>query len=187
MRSKNFLSELIRAKWAKPIRCSFEPLQPDGRSGLLARWEFHNFGRKRNFRNRCRISRYCSVTVGWGMRQRILIVDDDPALMELLTLFLRSEEFEILSAADAATALALIQEQQLAALITDSLPGLRGLQITKAFRKKHPLGAIIFFTGLTFEDTSQQALAAGANLVLFKPVGLNEVVSALRRLLAKSA
>jgi DNA-binding response OmpR family regulator len=121
------------------------------------------------------------------MRQRVLIVDDDSALMELLALFLRSEEYEILSADDAATALALIQEQPLAALITDSLPGLRGLEVMKLFRKRNPLGAIIFFTGLSFEDTSQRALSAGANLVLFKPVGLDEVVAALRRLLAKSA
>lgn len=107
--------------------------------------------------------------------------------MEVLTLFLRSEEYEIVPADDTASALALVQEQPLAALITDSLPGFGGLQVIRAFRKKNPLGAIIFFTGLSFEDTAQQALNAGANLVLFKPVGLDEVVAALRRLLAKSA
>ena len=57
----------------------------------------------------------------------------------------------------------------------------------KAFRKKNPLGAIIFFTGLALDDTSELATSAGANVVLFKPVGLDVVDSTLRRLLAKSA
>lgn len=121
------------------------------------------------------------------MRQSILIVDDDPALVEILTLFLRSENYEIFSADDAATALDLIRKQQLAALITDSLSGLRGLQVVQEFRKVNPQGTIIFFTGLTFADTAEQAVAAGANMVLFKPIGLDEVASALRRSLMKTA
>lgn len=121
------------------------------------------------------------------MRHKLLIVDDDPALVEILTIFLGSEEFEIFSADNADSALDIVQEQMLAALITDSLPGFRGLQLVKAFRKKNPVGAAIFFTGLAFDDTSQRAINAGANVVLFKPVGLNEVTAVLRRLLAKSA
>jgi DNA-binding response OmpR family regulator len=122
-----------------------------------------------------------------GVRHKVLIVDDDPALVDILTVFLDSGEYEIFSADNAASALSIVQEQPLSALITDSLLGFRGLQVVKAFRKKNPLGAAIFFTGLAFDDTSQRAMSAGANVVLFKPVGLNEVAAALRRFLARSA
>jgi len=121
------------------------------------------------------------------MRHTILIVDDDAALVEIMTVFLRSEDYEIFVADSAPAAMSLIQEESLSGLIIDSLPGLRGLDVVKLFRKKNPLGAIIFFTGLAYDDTLETAMKAGANLVLFKPVGLEKIASALRRLLAKTA
>jgi len=121
------------------------------------------------------------------MRESILIVDDDATLVDLLGIFLRSKGYDIVSAGDVALAMGLIQRRELGALIADSLPGLEGLQVVRTFRKKNPLGAIIFFTGLAHEDTSELATNAGANAVLFKPVGLDVVDSTLRRLLAKSA
>ena len=121
------------------------------------------------------------------MRQAILIVDDDSALVEIMTLFLRSEDYEIFAVDSAPAAIRLIEEESLSGLIIDSLPGLSGLDVVKAFRKRNPLGAIIFFTGLAYDDTSETAMEAGANVVLFKPVGLDKIASALRRFLAKSA
>jgi two-component system response regulator MtrA len=121
------------------------------------------------------------------MLHTILIVDDDAALAEILTLFLRSEGYEIFAVDSAPAAMRLIQEESLSGLIIDSLPGLRGLDVVRLFRKKNPLGAIIFFTGLAYDDTLETAMKAGANLVLFKPVGLEKIASALRRLVAKTA
>jgi DNA-binding response OmpR family regulator len=121
------------------------------------------------------------------MRHSILIVDDDAALVEIMTVFLRSEDYEISAVDNAVAAIALIQEESLSALIIDSLPGLGGLDVVRIFRKKNPLGAIIFFTGLAYDDTSETATEAGANVVLFKPVGLDRIASVLRRLLAKTA
>jgi DNA-binding response OmpR family regulator len=121
------------------------------------------------------------------MRESILIVDDDVTLIELLGIFLRSKGYDIVVADDASAALSIVQQKQLEALIADSLPGLDGLTVVKAFRDRNPSGAIIFFTGLASEDTSELATAAGADVVLFKPVGLDVVHSTLRRLLAKSA
>jgi two-component system, OmpR family, response regulator len=121
------------------------------------------------------------------MHHTILIVDDDAALVEILTVFLRSQDYEIFAVDSAPAAMRVIQEESLSGLIIDSLPGLRGLDVVKIFRKKNPLGAIIFFTGLAYDDTSETAMEAGANAVLFKPVGLEKIASALRRLLAKTA
>jgi len=121
------------------------------------------------------------------MRHTILIVDDDAALVEIMTVFLRSENYEIFAADDVTAAMSLIQEETFSGLIIDSFPGLRGLEVVRVFRKKNPLGAIIFFTGLAYDDTSETAMKAGANAVLFKPVGLEKIASALRRLLARTA
>jgi two-component system, OmpR family, response regulator MtrA len=121
------------------------------------------------------------------MRHTILIVDDDAALVEIMTVFLRSEDYEVFAVDSAPAAMSVIQEESLSGLIIDSSPGLRGLDVVKIFRKKNPLGAIIFFTGLAYDDTSETALEAGANAVLFKPVGLEKIASALRRFLAKTA
>jgi DNA-binding response OmpR family regulator len=118
------------------------------------------------------------------MRQTILIVDHDAALVEIMTVFLRSEDYV---ADSAPAAMNLIQKESLSGLIIDSLPGLRGLDVVKVFRKKNPLGALIFFTCLAYDDTLETAMKTGANLVLFKPVGLEKIASALRRLLAKTA
>ena len=121
------------------------------------------------------------------MRHTILIVDDDAALVEIMTVFLRSQDYEIFAADSVTAAMSLIQQESFSGLIIDSLPGLRGLEVVKLFRKKNPLGAIIFFTGLAYDETSETAIKAGANAVLFKPVGLEKIASALRRLLAKTA
>ena len=86
-----------------------------------------------------------------------------------------------------AAAMRAIQEESLSGMIIDSLPGLRGLDVVKIFRKNNPLGATIFFTGLVYDDTSETAMEVGANAVLFKPVELEKIVSTLARLLAKTA
>ena len=58
--------------------------------------------------------------------------------------------------------MSLIQQESLSGLIIDSLPGLRGLDVVKVFRRES-LGAIIFSTGLAYDDTSETAMKAGAN------------------------
>ena len=121
------------------------------------------------------------------MRESILIVDDDATLLELLGIFLRSKGYDIVSADNSSVAMRIIEGRRLGALIADSLPGLDGLRVVRAFREKNPSGAVIFFTGLASDDTSELATTAGANVVLFKPVGLEVVDSTLQRLLAKSA
>ncbi|HLH08028.1 MAG TPA: response regulator [Terriglobales bacterium] len=121
------------------------------------------------------------------MGGRILVVDDDLALLELLIVYLGAEGYEVTPADNASAALRVIEKQKIAAVITDALPGFGALKIIKSFRERNLLGPAILFTGFIEDEISEKALAAGATMVLFKPADLKEISSVLKRLLARTA
>ena len=115
---------------------------------------------------------------------RILIVDDDPALLEALprALRLRLEGIGIDTSETAADALERIREEDYDAIVTDiKMPGMDGLALLSEIRSVRPKTPTLLITGHGEHDLAVQALRGGAYDFVQKPIDRDYVVAALER------
>lgn len=111
---------------------------------------------------------------------KLLVVDDDALVRRALARMLRRAGHDVRDAADAESALGLVDE--LDALITDLwMPGVDGLQLAAAVGRTRPDLPIVLVTALPHPDLDERAAEVGVTAVLRKPVEPEE----LRRVLAE--
>jgi excisionase family DNA binding protein len=111
---------------------------------------------------------------------RVLVVDDEPSIREMLTRTLSSERYEVDEASDASTALELLQHSEdYDLLIADlKMPGMDGLSLirqVKALRADLP---IIIITGFSTESSAIEAVNLGVAGYLTKPFHVPQVLAA---------
>ena len=119
------------------------------------------------------------------MNPQVYILDDDPTFAELLRANLgRAGEFKTRVFTDPADFLEATAETRPDAVLTDlHLPGRSGIEITRALRDDQPLLPIFVLTGDSDIASAIEALKAGANEYLTKPVNVTELTTLLRRAL----
>jgi DNA-binding response OmpR family regulator len=113
---------------------------------------------------------------------RVLYVEDavDQALL-VKAFFSAIGGFAVTHAQDGDSALKLIASKQWDILVTDlNLPGADGFALIKAFRTKHRRLPILVTTGYTQAEYEEQALRAGADQVMIKPLNQEEFVARVR-------
>ena len=119
--------------------------------------------------------------------RRILVVEDDPGVLEVASLVLRGAGFEVLGAADGPSALALVEAgAQVDVLFTDVVMpgGLSGPELAFQVEQRHPHLVVIFTSGYNDEIASLDgALAHGATL-LRKPYRVSDLLAALEEAVA---
>ena len=100
----------------------------------------------------------------------VLLIDDEPALLEVLKLFSeRSREMSVHTAQSAAEALKLLPEKSFDAIIVDyDMPELNGIEFLKILRSEGDTTPVIIFTGVGHERTAIEAINNGANFFLQK-------------------
>lgn len=109
--------------------------------------------------------------------KKILIVDDEPAVRELLKDALEPYGLRISLAEDGITALALAaREQPEMAFIDIRMPGMNGVQLLARLKQVVPELRAVMITGFTTDDAINQALRSGAYACLMKPFSLREIV-----------
>jgi two-component system phosphate regulon response regulator OmpR len=119
-------------------------------------------------------------------RQRILVVDDDPALRELLTAYLDENGFTVMAVGDGAAMRAAISEDMPDAIVLDlMLPGEDGLALTRAIRTQSSV-PILILSARGEEVDRVIGLEVGADDYLAKPFGPRELLARLRALLRRS-
>ncbi|MFZ5776123.1 MAG: response regulator [Thermodesulfobacteriota bacterium] len=122
------------------------------------------------------------------MDAKILVVDDDPLLREMLVSNLETEGYTPHNAADAAEAIALLQQGEYMVVITDkNMPGTEhrdegGLDVLAFARQQIPDCAVIMITGYATADSAIEALRLGAFDYLHKPFDLTELNNKIRRI-----
>ena len=115
---------------------------------------------------------------------RILIVDDDPALLEALprALELRLKGIGIDTSETAADALERIREEDYDAIVTDiKMPGMDGLALLGEIRSVRPKTPTLLITGHGEHDLAVQALRGGAYDFVQKPIDRDYFVASLER------
>jgi EAL domain-containing protein (putative c-di-GMP-specific phosphodiesterase class I) len=121
-----------------------------------------------------------------GGKGRVLIVDDEPALLEVWGEILADAGWRVDTAADGARALEILLHGAFDTILTDiDMPGLNGLQLLRAIRARDFDVPVVLMTGHPRTETAIEAVEQGALRYLVKPVAastLTEAVEAATRL-----
>ena len=121
------------------------------------------------------------------MSQRILIIDDDVELCDLLSDFLQLEGFEVASLHDGREALQRIGDIGPDAVVLDiMLPGMQGLEVLRQLRERDRL-PVIMLTARGEDNDRILGLELGADDYLPKPCNPRELAARLRAVLRRAA
>ncbi|MET7451527.1 response regulator transcription factor [Streptomyces sp. NPDC005574] len=120
------------------------------------------------------------------MRDKILVVEDDHALRDVLRRGLYDEDFEPVLAPDGSTALRLAGDGIAAAVLDVGLPDADGRDVCQAMRANGFAAPIIFLTARHHLTDRLSGFSAGADDYLPKPFHLAELLARLRALLKRA-
>jgi two-component system OmpR family response regulator len=122
-----------------------------------------------------------------GTAIRVLTVDDETSLTELLSMALRYEGWEVSTAASGLAAVKTAREVRPDAIVLDMmLPDFDGLEVMRRIRAEQPDVPVIFLTAKDALDDRIGGLTAGGDDYVTKPFSLEELVARLRALLRRS-
>ena len=108
---------------------------------------------------------------GDGSGKHVLLVDDEPYVLESLRRLLGAEGLECLTAPDVPRAKAILAEREVAVVVTDlSMPGEDGMALLRRSRELDPERPVIVLTGVGTVPAAVAAMKAGALDFLSKPV-----------------
>jgi EAL domain-containing protein (putative c-di-GMP-specific phosphodiesterase class I) len=115
-------------------------------------------------------------------RRRVLVIDDEPAVVKALCLLLEKKGFAVSAANNAREALALLERSKFDVILTDIImPEISGVELLRQLRRHDLDVPVILMTAGPTLDTALEAIAYGAQQYLLKPVEPEELVVALGR------
>ena len=118
---------------------------------------------------------------------KVLIVDDDRTLSDLVAFTLRHEGFETLQAKDGEAALQRWRDENPDLIVLDvNLPKLNGFDVCRAIRRQHDDVPIIMLTVRDEEDDLVAGLGAGADDYIYKPFSPRQLVARVQALLRRT-
>jgi two-component system NtrC family response regulator len=113
----------------------------------------------------------------------ILIVDDEPNYLVVLTELLREEGYDVFTAQCGEEGLKIVKEIDLDLVITDmKMPGMDGLALVEEIKFYYKNLPVIMITACGEKGKALDALQAGANNFLVKPLNNDTLLSAIKRL-----
>ncbi len=116
----------------------------------------------------------------------IMAVDDEQAIRTLLERTLESEGYEVISAADGISALAMMEKREPDLVILDiNMPGLDGFQVLERIRQ-HSNVPVITLTGIGEVTALGSALSLGADDYVRKPFNIRELLARIGAKLRRS-
>ena len=122
------------------------------------------------------------------IKARILLVDDDPIVLDSLGEVLAADGYDISTATDVASATTALEAARFNLVITDvSMPTCDGFELLRRVRSRHQDIEVILMTGYGTIESAVEAIKQGAHDYLAKPVIDDDVRMAVRRALARQA
>jgi DNA-binding response OmpR family regulator len=115
--------------------------------------------------------------------RRLLLVDDEPAIVQTLSLILQHHDFDVTAVGDVAAALQAISTKQFDILVTDlniGEPG-DGFTVVSALRRTQPEAIALIITGFPAFDKALQAIREQVDDFLVKPIRPDELVEAIEK------
>lgn len=119
---------------------------------------------------------------------KLVVVDDEPNIRELLITSLRFAGFEVHGAADGASALQLVADLQPDLVVLDvMLPDIDGFTVTRRMREKGQHTPVLFLTARDDTQDKINGLTVGGDDYVTKPFSLEEVVARIRAVLRRTS
>jgi DNA-binding response OmpR family regulator len=118
---------------------------------------------------------------------KILVVDDDKKIVELVTLYLKKDGYHVLTAYDGQQAIELARRKQPDLVVLDlMLPQVDGTDVCRILRAESPL-PIIMLTGRSTDDDKLAGLDLGADDYVTKPFNPRELLARIRAVLRRTS
>lgn len=120
-------------------------------------------------------------TVGQALPGRILVVDDDPHFLRVLSRVLSGEKFQVSASSGACDAIEILRRAQFDLIICDlRMPECDGLNFLQAVRRDGNDVPVIILTAYGEVETYLEAMNAGATEYLNKPINSEELLKVVR-------
>lgn len=119
------------------------------------------------------------------MPMRIMVVDDEQPILDLIRMTIESDGYEVLTTQDSRGAAELLRNEKFDGVFADvRMPNMDGFELTKVVRGSSMNSRIpvVLITGLSDVETMREGFQAGASCFLAKPVGPKEVSGLVRAL-----
>ncbi|HEY0255343.1 MAG TPA: response regulator [Kofleriaceae bacterium] len=119
----------------------------------------------------------------------VLIVDDNPTNLKLVTFLVKSHGYDVMTATDAGSAQAAIRTNRPAVILMDlQLPGIDGLELTRRLKADPETRAIpiVAVTAYAMKGDHEKALAAGCDDYVTKPIDTRTLPDVIARHVAQS-
>jgi two-component system response regulator PilR (NtrC family) len=118
--------------------------------------------------------------------EKILVVDDEQSLREVLSIMLRRAGYAVTSAMDGEEAIELLNKEIFDLVITDlRMPKIDGMDVLKAVKSASPETVVLIITAFATADSAVEAMKQGAYDYLTKPFQVDEVQLIIRNALEK--
>lgn len=114
--------------------------------------------------------------------KRVLVVDDEPMIVSLLSTILREKGWDVTGARSGTEGIDLLDRGRFDVILTDLImPGDSGIDLLRAAKEIHPDVEVILMTGYATADTAIEAMRNGAFHYIMKPLKTEEVVNLLEK------
>ncbi len=118
---------------------------------------------------------------------KILVVEDDPNLRQLMSVFLRRNGFEVMRAQDGEEALSMMESAMPDLIVCDiMMPRMDGFALTRDLRQAYPELPILMVTAKEAMEDKRKAFSMGTDDYMVKPIELDELLLRVNALLRRS-
>jgi two-component system, OmpR family, response regulator len=122
-----------------------------------------------------------------GGRLRVLVVDDEPNILDVISMALRYEQFDVETAANGRDALAAVREYRPHVILLDiMLPDMEGFEVARRLGADRAGIPIIFLTARDTTEDKVRGLTMGGDDYVTKPFSLEELVARIRAILRRT-
>lgn len=116
--------------------------------------------------------------------QRILVVDDNEAVLDIIREMLQRDGYRVVAVADGGKALEIVETEEFDLVLTDlRMPNISGWKIAKKVKGKNPTVPVLMLTGWAIECGEEELLREGIDMLLLKPLDRLELTESVRKLL----
>jgi len=118
-----------------------------------------------------------------GVLGNVLIVDDDPAILEMLSDIVSREEYKAVAVESGEKALEELKKQQFDLIFLDLLlPGMSGVEVFTELKKMHSRASVVILTGYADDPMADEALSMEPKYLIRKPFRVSEIIEAINSL-----
>lgn len=112
--------------------------------------------------------------------ERVLVVDDDPAILELFEIIVSRKGYHISTASDGLEALELLKKGKYNLIFLDViLPGKSGPELFRSIRELDPKAMVVLVTGYPHHQQVMEAMEFGPVMLMRKPLGVKDIEAVL--------